>query len=485
MASYLKDVFGTGANIFGASAGADTDILVKNGLLSQDQVDQAGDASLMRGLIGSAVGYLAQPKNQNYGSAIPYLAKGFQQGMEQAKQPFASLKSSAGTTMKMEDYQLKKAERERSAQTRRLMDQVRNPDGTINADVLTQLRATDPKAFLQYQELELNDAKIDKLYSEADENRGVDSMGNPIGGDALDAGDMAKYSHHYTPDSFAKFTQTLNPNDLVPMSGIKNKADIQKTRMEILETQGQDALDQFDAGTVQQTSTGAPKTPEMVMDDSVGTPHDFVNSQGVKVTPIIYDTSQPMSEIKKYRRDQGKVTNAYQSQSEVLRRERNLIRKLLNSEGLDRVVGKASYLNPLTIRGEAGADAEAMLYGIRQLEFISNYQRIKQAGGGFGSLTEKEGDRLEQMASVLDEKQSPEQFRYNLMVLDRELAKFEQLDRDTFEDIYGKSNYEVMKLNQLPTEMESIFNNKYENMTATQTGQPIASDEEVDSILGL
>jgi hypothetical protein len=223
----------------------------------------------------------------------------------------------------------------------------------------------------------------------------------------------------------------------------------------------------------------------MVMDDPVGTPHDFVNSQGVKVTPIIYDTSQPMSEIKKYRRDQGKVTNAYQSQSEVLRRERNLIRKLLNSEGLDRVVGKASYLNPLTIRGEAGADAEAMLYGIRQLEFISNYQRIKQAGGGFGSLTEKEGDRLEQMASVLDEKQSPEQFRYNLMVLDRELAKFEQLDRDTFEDIYGKSNYEVMKLNQLPTEMESIFNNKYENMTATQTGQPIASDEEVDSILGL
>ena len=475
MASYLKDIFGTGTNIFGAGAGPETDILVQNGLLSREQVDQAENASLMKGLIGSAVGYLAQPQNQGYGSATPYIAKGFLQGMEQAKQPFASLTSSAGTKMKMEDYQLKKAERERSSQTRALMDQVRNPDGTINSEVLTQLRAIDPKAYLQYQELELNDAKIDKLYSEAEENRAT--------GTGLDAGDMAKYSHHYTPDSFSKFTQTLNPSDLVPMSGIKNKADIQKTRMEILETQGQDALDQFDAGIVQQTKTGQPKTPEMVMDDSIGTTHDFVNSQGVKVTPLIHDTTQPMSEIKKYRRDQGKVTNAYQSQSEVLRRERNLIRQLLNHEGFDRITGSASYIGNL--RGSKASDAENMLYGIRQLEFISNYQRIKQAGGGFGSLTEKEGDRLEQMAAVLGEDQSPEQFRYNLMVLDRELAKFEQLDRDTFEDIYGKSNYEVIKLNQLPPEMENIFNSKYDNMTAPQTGQAGISDDEVDKIIGI
>ena len=476
MASYLKDIFGTGTNIFGASAGPNTDVLVQNGLISKEQVDQAQDASLMQGLIGSAVGYLAQPKNQGYGSSIPYLAKGFQQGMTQAKQPFTNLTASAGTTMKMEDYQLQKAERERSSQTRALMDQVRNPDGTINADVLTQLRAIDPKAFLQYQELELNDAKIDKLYSEAEENRATGDGG-------LDAGDMAKYSHHYTPDSFAKFSQTLNPSDLVPMSGIKTKADIQKTRMEILETQGQDALDQFDAGIVQQTKTGQPKTPEMIMDDSVGTTHDFVNSQGVKVTPLIHDTTQPMSEIKKYRRDQGKVTNAFQSQSEVLRRERNLIRQLLNHEGFDRITGSASYIGNL--RGSKASDAENMLYGIRQLEFISNYQRIKQAGGGFGSLTEKEGDRLEQMAAVLGEDQSPKQFRYNLMVLDRELSKFEQLDRDTFEDIYGKSNYEVIKLNQIPPEMENIFNAKYDNMTAPQTGQSGISDDEVDKIIGI
>ena len=41
MASYLKDIFGTGTNIFGASAGGETDLLVKNGLLSQEAVDKA------------------------------------------------------------------------------------------------------------------------------------------------------------------------------------------------------------------------------------------------------------------------------------------------------------------------------------------------------------------------------------------------------------------------------------------------------------
>lgn len=478
MASYLKDIFGTGTNIFGASAGGETDLLVKSGLLSKEDVDRAENASLMKGLIGTGISYLAQPKNQDYGSFVPYLAKGFQQGMEQAKQPFMDLRGKANSAMKMEDYALQKQSRERDAVTRELMDKVRNPDGTINADVLTQLRAIDPKAYLQYQELELNDAKIDKLYSEAEENRATGDGG-------LDMEAIAKHSHKYTPDSFTKFTMTGNPNDLVPTSLIKDRADIEKMRMDILETQGPDALAQFDANSIQQTSTGKPKTPEMVMDDSQGTIHDFVNSQGVKVTPLIYDTSQPMSEIKKYRRDRGKVTNAYQSQAEVLRRERNLIRKLLNSEGLDKIIGKASYFT--NIRGGEASDAEAMLYGIRQLEFISNYQRIKQAGGGFGSLTEKEGDRLEQMASVLDEKQTPEQFRYNLMVLDRELAKFEQLDRDVFEDIYGKSNYEVIKLNQLPPEMENMFNRKYENMTGPQTTQSKTeiSDEEVDNILGL
>ena len=68
MASYLKDIFGTGTNIFGAGAGMETDLLKENGLLSQEDIDKAENASLMQGLIGTGISYLAQPKNQDYGS---------------------------------------------------------------------------------------------------------------------------------------------------------------------------------------------------------------------------------------------------------------------------------------------------------------------------------------------------------------------------------------------------------------------------------
>ena len=108
---FLKNIFGTGANIFGASP-SNTDALVKNGLLQQTDVDKAKNQSLVRGLLGAGIGYLAQPQNKNYGSITPYLAKGFQQGMEQAQKPFDKLVTDANQNVKLEDYKFKKDERE-------------------------------------------------------------------------------------------------------------------------------------------------------------------------------------------------------------------------------------------------------------------------------------------------------------------------------------------------------------------------------------
>ena len=98
---FLKNIFGTGANIFGAGTSMDMDKYEQAGLLEKADYDKAQDQSLMRGLLGSALGYLAQPKNQDYGSSIPYLAKGFQQGMTQAQEPFTNLQKSADTNAKL------------------------------------------------------------------------------------------------------------------------------------------------------------------------------------------------------------------------------------------------------------------------------------------------------------------------------------------------------------------------------------------------
>ena len=463
MASYLKDIFGTGTNIFGASAGGETDLLVKNGLLSEDAVEKAQNASLISGLIGTGVAYAAQPKNQGYGSFAPYLAKGFQQGMEQAKQPFAELRSTANSAMKMEDYALQKQTRERSARSRALMDKVRNPDGTINAQVLAQLRAEDPAAFLKYQELELNDAKIDKLYSEAEENRAVPSV------------TMAKPKMaDYTVPSWANYVATGDSTYLRPDRNKENadiKAEYAKIKNEYGEKEANDFITAVNGGQPNQYRVQAKPA---IQDAN----YNYTDANGVTRTPIIHDTTQPQKVINEMRQLKPEVDKAFKSNQLLLRGARNGIRRLLATGDLGKITGVVGAFPNMW--GSDAADADSLLKGIKEKEFLNNYQRIKAAGGGFGSLTEKEGERLEDMRAVLNKAQSPEQFKDTLIMLEKELAKYEELDRVEYYQTYGDK--EKFGLNSL-IDYESSTPNA--DQLGVSGGSGIPSDAEVDSILGL
>jgi len=468
MASYLKDIFGTGTNIFGASAGGETDLLVQNGLLSKEAVDKAQNQSLMSGLISTGISYAAQPKNQNYGSFVPYLAKGFQQGMEQAKAPFTELRSTANSAMKMEDYALQKQTRERSARSRALMDKIKNPDGTINTDVLTQLRAEDPKAFLQYQELELNDAKIDKLYSEAEENRG-----EIAGAGAIDMETYLKNADKYTQASMTEAIRTNNPSLLVPLKENKNRDDVQAEYARIRNEYGEAEANQYlsSVGGGQPNQARVQAKPA-VMDAN----YNYTDVNGVTRTPIIHDTTQPQKVINEMRQLKPAVDKAFKSNQLLLRNARNGIRRLLATGSLGKITGITGQF--YSIPGGAAADADNELKGIKEKEFLNNYQRIKAAGGGFGSLTEKEGERLENMRAVLSKDQSPEQMESTLIRLEKELQKYEELDREEYYQTYGdKDKFELNTL----TQYESSTPNA--DGVGVSGGSGIPSDAEVDEIL--
>ena len=479
MASYLKDIFGTGTNIFGQSAGGETDLLVKNGLLSQEQVEKAQNASLISGLIGTGLSYAAQPKNQDYGSFVPYLAKGFQQGMEQAKQPFTDLRSTANSAMKMEDYALQKQTRERSARSRALMDKIRNPDGTINVEVLKQLRAEDPKAFLQYQELELNDAKIDKLYSEAEENRATGDGG-------LDMETILKNADKYENGDINRFVATGDPSQLNSIKKSEDIANIQKEYSRQKNEYGEAQANEYLASVMgnSQSSQGFASLTERegyrvqakpaVQDAN----YNYTDANGVTRTPVIFDTTQPQKVITEMRKLKPSVDKAFKSNQLLLRNARNGIRRLLATGSLGRITGVTGQF--YSIPGMAAADAENELKGIKEKEFLNNYQRIKAAGGGFGSLTEKEGERLENMRAVLSQDQSPEQMEKTLIRLEKELAKYEELDREEYYQTYGdKDKFELNSL----TEYESSTPNA--DSIGASGGSGIPSDEEVDAIIGL
>ena len=79
-------------NIFGAKPSSNLEELYKMGLLGnqndgsnfQDFTRKANRQSNIQGLLTGALSYLAQPKNQNFGSALPYLARAGLQGVQAA-----------------------------------------------------------------------------------------------------------------------------------------------------------------------------------------------------------------------------------------------------------------------------------------------------------------------------------------------------------------------------------------------------------------
>ena len=107
--SWYNNVFGTGMNIFGGGPGANTQNLIDSGLLNKEAVEKAQNQSLTKGLLTTALSFMANPQNQNYGQGItPYLGKALQAGVSAAQDPFDKLTTIAGQNQKLEEYNDKK-----------------------------------------------------------------------------------------------------------------------------------------------------------------------------------------------------------------------------------------------------------------------------------------------------------------------------------------------------------------------------------------
>ena len=115
---FLKDIFGTGSNIFGAGSTIDTEAYKQAGLLNQADVNKASNQSLMRGLLGAGMSYLSQPQNKGYGTITPYLGKAFQDGMVQAQKPYDNLTSNIEQTRKLQEYTEAEEQEQRMKQFR-------------------------------------------------------------------------------------------------------------------------------------------------------------------------------------------------------------------------------------------------------------------------------------------------------------------------------------------------------------------------------
>ena len=87
-------------NIFGARQ---PDYL--GGLLSPEELQKIQNQSLLQGVLGTAATYLAQPKNQGYGSALPYLGKAYLGGMQASQGAYDTATQNLLTKAKLSELQ--------------------------------------------------------------------------------------------------------------------------------------------------------------------------------------------------------------------------------------------------------------------------------------------------------------------------------------------------------------------------------------------
>ncbi len=83
------------------------------GLLGNEQADKLRQQALTSGLINTAIGYLAQPKNQRLGSPIPYLARAAMMGQQGAQGVYDEALKNYANQQRIAEMQLKQQQQQR------------------------------------------------------------------------------------------------------------------------------------------------------------------------------------------------------------------------------------------------------------------------------------------------------------------------------------------------------------------------------------
>jgi len=106
---YLKDLVPENTNIFGASPNPNIKKMYDMGLLGKDKyedvLNKTNRQSVFQGLLNTGLSYAAQPKNQNLGSILPYLAKAGISGVNAAQGRYDQMSKDAMMNQQLQEMQ--------------------------------------------------------------------------------------------------------------------------------------------------------------------------------------------------------------------------------------------------------------------------------------------------------------------------------------------------------------------------------------------
>jgi hypothetical protein len=237
----LEDIF-SGMNIFGARAPS-----YMSSLLDPAELDKLKQQSLIQGLLGTAATYLAQPKNQRYGSALPYLGKAFMGGMQQSQGTYDQASKDYMMAQQIKEFKDKEAQKASykeaaptfftktpavtqdvtqaggyaPAQTEVSQDQmmpnyglVKQPDVTTQQIVTPEQTQFNQNAALQWAIKNQDSPYAQNMLSSLKTIKEIGTQGEGVFG-KIDPKD-------YTQESITKFASTKNYADLIPVAKAEN-----------------------------------------------------------------------------------------------------------------------------------------------------------------------------------------------------------------------------------------------------------------------
>ena len=375
---WYNNILGSGSNIFGAGASGNTDALTKMGLLAPDAKANAQSQSLMKGLLGAGLSYMSQPRNKGYGSALPYLGKALQQGMTSAQQPFDQLNKESLQNLQMQKY----------------------------------------------------GAEINKLNSEAK----AATAGNGLGISKLNPKD-------FTAPSWAQYVVTGDTR-LLDGKTAEVRAKIAETNAKLKYDYGVES----NTPTQQTQGQNGPQQPvqseegfRMGNNNIPNHPNNItLPSTGDVVTPTMYKLNLPQKTRLHLQNEAPQVLGQHRGNIDAIREQRNLIREFLNNGGANNVTGIWNRQDWSDMPESDVSNSKAMLHTITQKEFLNNYKAVKATGGGFGALSEREGERLESMGFNLNDMQSEDAIIAQLKKMDDSLGRTEGRLEEKYLMDYGQ-----------------------------------------------
>lgn len=184
------------------------------GLLGEDAMNKLRSQAQTTGLVNAAIGYLAQPKNQRLGSALPYLARAFTAGQQGAQGVYEDALKNYQVQQQMAEVQKKK---EQQQQLQNLISGIQDPQERLFAQIAPEqyvANAMKPKTQKTFAVLNEEQAKAYGLPTDRGQRyQMTDSGVQLIGGTEQKETKGPSYTDMYKNLAITMFG-TDNPSEL-------------------------------------------------------------------------------------------------------------------------------------------------------------------------------------------------------------------------------------------------------------------------------